>query len=128
VLVPFFAIVSAALFVAVALSLALVVAGVNLQSWGVPIVHMPIWVQALVLLLAYAVIALPVGAGHRMALYYANGGSRFGWADMWSSVIWLATAALLVWGLAQAAPELHQLLEQLMIYLRVGASSATLDL
>ncbi len=128
VLLPFFAVVSATLFVAVALSLALVVAGVNLQSWGVPIVHMPIWVQALVLLLAYAVIALPVGAGHRMALYYANGGSRFGWADMWSSVIWLATAALLVWGLAQAAPELHKLLEQLMIYLRVDASSATLDL
>jgi phage shock protein PspC (stress-responsive transcriptional regulator) len=128
VLLPFFAIVSAALFVAVALALALVVTDFNLQSWGVPALNLPIWVQALVLLLAYAVIALPVGAGRRMALYYANGGSRFGWADMWSGVIWLASAALLLWALTLALPELRQLLEQLMIYLRVEASNTTLDL
>ena len=128
VLLPFFAIVSAALFVAVALALALVVTDFNLQSWGVPALNLPTWVQALVLLLAYAVIALPVGAGRRMALYYANGGSRFGWADMWSGVIWLASAALLLWALTLALPELRQLLEQLMIYLRVEASSAAIDL
>jgi phage shock protein PspC (stress-responsive transcriptional regulator) len=128
VLLPFFAIVSAALFVAVALALALVVTDFNLQSWGVPALNLPTWVQALVLLLAYAVIALPVGAGRRMALYYANGGSRFGWADMWSGVIWLASAALLLWALTMALPELRQLLEQLMVYLRVEASNTTLDL
>ena len=128
VLLPFFAIVSAALFVAVALALALVVTDFNLQSWGVPALNLPTWVQALVLLLAYAVIALPVGAGRRMALYYANGGSRFGWADMWSGVIWLASAALLLWALTLALPELRQLLEQPMIYLRVEASSAAIDL
>ncbi len=128
VLLPFFAIVSAALFVAVALALALVVTDFNLQSWGVPALNLPTWVQALVLLLAYAVIALPVGAGRRMALYYANGGSRFGWADMWSGVIWLASAALLLWALTLALPELRQLLEQLMIYLRVEASSTAIDL
>jgi len=128
VLLPFFAIVSAALFVAVALALALVVIDFNLQSWGVPALNLPTWVQALVLLLAYAVIALPVGAGRRMALYYANGGSRFGWADMWSGVIWLASAALLLWALTLALPELRQLMEQLMIYLRVEASSAAIDL
>lgn len=128
VLLPFFAIVSAALFVAVALALALVVTDFNLQSWGVPALNLPTWVQALVLLLAYAVIALSVGAGRRMALYYANGGSRFGWADMWSGVIWLASAALLLWALTLALPELRQLLEQLMIYLRVEASSTAIDL
>jgi len=31
-------------------------------------------------------------------------------------------------GLAKAAPELRQLMEQLMIYLRVEASSAAIDL
>jgi len=127
-LLPFFAVVSAVLFVAVGLALAVVVTGFNLHSLGVPELPVPNWVAVLVLLLIYAAVALPVGAGHRMALYYANGGSRFGWADMWSSVIWLATAALLLWGLAQAAPELRQLMEQLMIYLRVEASSAAIDL
>jgi hypothetical protein len=127
-LLPFFAVVSAGLFVAVALAMVLVITGFTLHGWGVQALQLPTWIAALGLLLAYAVVAVPVGAGRRMALYYANGGSRFGWADLWSGVIWLASAALLLWALNQALPELRQLLEQVVSYLRIEAANATIDL
>lgn len=128
VLLPLFAILSAGLFVAIALALALVVTGGGAPSWGLASSGLPTWLPVLVLLLAYAVVALPLGAGHRMALYYANGGSRFGWADMWSGVIWLATAALLLWALHQALPEVRELIDQLLLQLRDDAASTVVTL
>jgi phage shock protein PspC (stress-responsive transcriptional regulator) len=127
-LLPFFAIVSAALFVAVGSALALLVTGTAVQHWGWSLDGMPLWLPVLALLLAYGLIALPVGAGRRMALHYANGGQRYGWADMWSGIIWLGTVALLLWGLHEAVPELRQLFEQWLLNLRVEDAITTVTL
>ena len=117
-LLPFFALASAALFVAVGLAIALLLSGATVHHWGLGTVHLPLWVGVAGLLLAYALIGLPLGAGHRLALHYANGGSGHGWANLWSAVIWLATATLLLWGLHETVPELRQLLEYLASHLR----------
>ena len=125
---PMAASITILLLITAVLAMVLVITGFTLHGWGVQALQLPTWIAALGLLLAYAVVAVPVGAGRRMALYYANGGSRFGWADLWSGVIWLASAALLLWALNQALPELRQLLEQLLTYLRIEAAYATIDL
>jgi len=127
-LLPFFAIVSAALFVAVGSALALLVTGTAVQHWDWSMAGAPMWLPVLALLLAYGLIALPVGAGRRMALHYANGGQRYGWADMWSGIIWLGTVALLLRGLHEAVPELRQLFEQWLLQLRVEDAITTVML
>lgn len=114
-LLPCFAIVSAALFVAVGLAVAMVLTGIHLQSWGLPPINLPNWTAILLLLLAYAIASVPLGAGRRLALYYANGGSRHGWADLWSGTIWVATTLLLLWALHTASPELRQLFDQWLL-------------
>ena len=114
-LLPCFAIVSAALFVAMGLAVAMVLTGIHLQGWGMPLLNLPTWTAILLLLLAYAIASVPLGAGRRLALYYANGGSRHGWADLWSGTIWVATTLLLLWALHTASPELRQLFDQWLL-------------
>ena len=63
-----------------------------------------------------------------MALHYANGGQRYGWADMWSGIIWLGTAALLLWALHEAVPELRQLFEQWLLNQRIEDATTTVTL
>ena len=131
-LIPFFAIVSAALFVAVGSAVVLLITGVAGVPWSGYIdgqlITLPVWLPVVGLLLAWALVSLPLGAGHRMALHYANGGQRYGWADMWSGIIWLGTAALLLWALHEAVPELRQLFEQWLMNQRIEDATTTVTL
>lgn len=61
----------------------------------------------------YVVLALPISAGRRTALYYANGGQAHGWADAWSGLLWLALVGLIMVGAWLAMPHLQDFLQHI---------------
>jgi phage shock protein PspC (stress-responsive transcriptional regulator) len=73
----------------------------------------PRWLAIIAIIAIYALIALPLGAGRRAALYYANGGRLHGWADAWSGLLWLAIVAVILLVAASQMPELHQWLRSI---------------
>jgi hypothetical protein len=115
VLLPVFTLLSAVWFAAMAI-------GVLSVWWATQHVHfgawphgawsdlpdVPRWLAVAVILLVYALIALPIGAARKAALYYANGGRLHGWADAWSGLLWIAAVAVLLLAAWQLLPHLHQ--------------------
>jgi hypothetical protein len=75
--------------------------------------QLPRWIPLLVVIAVYALLALPIGAGRRTALYYANGGRRHGWADAWSGLLWIALVAVALVTAWSLLPQLQGLLREL---------------
>lgn len=73
--------------------------------------HIPRWIALVAILAVWALLAIPLKAGRRAALYYANGGQRHGWADAWSGLLWIAVVAVILLGAWFALPQLRELLQ-----------------
>lgn len=71
--------------------------------------HLPRWIPLIAVIAVYALLALPIGAGRRAAMYYANGGRPHGWADAWSGLLWVALVALLAVAAWAILPQLQEL-------------------
>jgi phage shock protein PspC (stress-responsive transcriptional regulator) len=71
----------------------------------------PRWIALAAIVAVYAMFAIPIGAGRRAALYYANGGRLHGWADAWSGLLWIALVAVVLLVAWYAMPQLHDLLQ-----------------
>jgi hypothetical protein len=69
----------------------------------------PRWVAYAAVVAVYAFIAIPIGAGRRAALYYANGGSVHGWAHAWAGMLWVAIVAVLFLIAMYQLPQLQEL-------------------
>jgi phage shock protein PspC (stress-responsive transcriptional regulator) len=86
----------------------------GLASWPLPAFHghwrVPMWIALVAVAAVYALIAIPIGAGRRAALYYANGGRHHGWADMWSGLLWFAVVAVMWLVASYQLPLLQDLL------------------
>jgi hypothetical protein len=117
VLLPVFTLLSAVWFAAMAIGLLSawwVTQHIHLGVWpygdwfNVP--DVPRWVALVVILLVYALIAMPIGAARKASLYYANGGRLHGWADAWSGLLWIAVVAALLLAAWQFLPHLHEVL------------------
>lgn len=112
-MVPVVTVLSAAWFVAMALALLVVWTGVgpaaaggwSVQGWNP---NLPGWVALLVVILVYALVAMPLAAIRRACLYYANGGRRYGWADAWSALLWIALVGAALFIAWQYAPWVQQ--------------------
>ena len=78
--------------------------------------YVPRWLVLVALLVVYALIAMPIGAARRTALYYANGGRSHGWADAWSGMLWLALVAVMMVVAWMILPMLQDLLGQLLTH------------
>ncbi|HTQ35855.1 MAG TPA: PspC domain-containing protein [Steroidobacteraceae bacterium] len=76
--------------------------------------HLPRWMALLAVVAIYALLALPIGAGRRTALYYANGGHQHGWADAWSGLLWIALVAVALVAAWAWLPQLQDVLHQLL--------------
>ena len=68
----------------------------------------PVWVAALLLLIAYGILVGPLKLARR-SYYWSLGQSRWAWsfAFFWDAVIWLAMVAALLWLAAHFFPELR---------------------
>ena len=119
VMLPVFTVLSAGWFVLMAIAAITV-----WQTLGRPgfdwhyghgqLVHLPRWIPLIAVLAIYGLLALPIGAGRRAALYYANGGRAHGWAGAWSGLLWIALVAVLLIGAWMALPQLQDFLQQML--------------
>jgi hypothetical protein len=74
----------------------------------------PHWVAIVALIAIWALIAMPLGAGRRAALYYANGGRPHGWADAWAGLLWFAMVCALIYFAWQFLPGAQDALRNLL--------------
>ncbi len=85
----------------------------GLGAWPPGVFHgdpdIPRWVAYAAVVAVYAIIAIPVGAGRRAALYYANGGRLHGWAHAWAGMLWFAIVAVLLLIAMYQLPQLQDL-------------------
>jgi phage shock protein PspC (stress-responsive transcriptional regulator) len=117
VLLPVLTVLSAVWFAAMAIAALVVWLGwhhVAMDYWppGPWQYHadFPRWIALAAIIAAYALLAIPIGAGRRAAMYYANGGRRHGWADAWSGLLWIMLVAVLVLVAWHELPQLDDLL------------------
>jgi hypothetical protein len=110
-LLPVLTILSAAWFVAMAVVLLAVWGGYvypdlglwSAQDWNP---QLPLWAAIGLVLVVFALVGMPLSAGRRAAIYYANGGRSHGWAAAWSALLWIAlvvAAFLVAWQYAETA-------------------------
>lgn len=120
VMLPLFTVLSAIWFAAMAV--AAIVAwhmhlhlqpGANWLHGHEHLAQLPRWIPLIAVFAIYALLALPIGAGRRAALYYANGGRSHGWADAWSGLLWIALVAVLLVAAWTAMPQLQAILHDL---------------
>ncbi|MET0281730.1 MAG: PspC domain-containing protein [Steroidobacteraceae bacterium] len=118
ILLPLLTLVSAAWFAVMGIVALLIWQGVHHAGFPLPssdwaFANLPLWIPLFVVLVLYALVALPIGAGRRAALYYANGGRAHGWADAWSGLMWLAMVAVLLVAAWIVLPPVQELLHKL---------------
>jgi phage shock protein PspC (stress-responsive transcriptional regulator) len=113
VLLPFLTVLSAAWFAALAIAAYMLWQGWegagfgfwsrgSWETWDGP--H---WIALVAIVAVYALLAIPIAAGRRAALYYANGGRLHGWADALSGLLWIALVAAILLAAWYLVPELH---------------------
>jgi phage shock protein PspC (stress-responsive transcriptional regulator) len=116
VMLPVFTVISAGWFVAMALA-AFVVwhtyqhTGFHWQDDHWSVADLPRWIPLLAVIAVYVLLALPISAGRRAALFYANGGRAHGWASAWSGVLWIALVAVLLAVAWTLLPQLREVLQ-----------------
>jgi phage shock protein PspC (stress-responsive transcriptional regulator) len=74
----------------------------------------PNWVAIVALIAIWSLIAMPLAAGRRAALYYANGGRPHGWADAWAGLLWCAMVCALIFFAWQFLPGVQEALRNLL--------------
>ena len=82
-------------------------------AFGWPHHEVPRWIPLIAVIAVYALIAMPIGAGRRASLYYANGGRNHGWADAWSGLLWIVLVSIMLSAAWQFMPWLQDVLQQL---------------
>jgi len=117
VMLPVFTVLSAAWFALMAVAALLVWRTYAAPGFYWPpghghFAHLPRWLPLLAVIAIYALLALPIGAGRRTALYYANGGRRHGWADAWSGLLWIALVTVALVAAWTSLPQLQDVLHQ----------------
>jgi phage shock protein PspC (stress-responsive transcriptional regulator) len=118
VMLPVFTVISAGWFVAMALAAFVVWQGFQFTGFTWPHDHwnatnLPRWIPLIAVIAVYLLLALPISAGRRTALFYANGGRAHGWASAWSGVLWIALVATLLAMAWALLPQLHDLLRNI---------------
>jgi phage shock protein PspC (stress-responsive transcriptional regulator) len=128
-LLPVFTVLSAVWFTAMLIALIAVwnMHGVfGLDAW--PHGHQdwangpPRWVAIVAVAAVWMLFGIPIGAGRRASLYYANGGRLHGWADALSGLLWF----LLVWAMIifawQFLPGVQEAVRDLLAWSRLDTT------
>lgn len=118
-MVPVFTALSAGWFAFMAVAAIMVWSSLGQPGFDWPhghgnLAHLPRWIPLVAAIAIYGLLALPIGAGRRAALYYANGGRAHGWADAWSGLLWIALVAALLVGAWATLPQLQDLMRHVI--------------
>jgi phage shock protein PspC (stress-responsive transcriptional regulator) len=132
VLLPVFTLLSAAWFAVLAVTLLALWWSwdhVNLAVWPpagfAGVSHLPQWMAVVLVVAVYMLLALPIAAARRAALYYTNGGQHHGWANAWSGLLWLAVVILALLAAWFALPLFQEVLHGLFGWPRYWATGPT---
>ena len=109
---PVLSAVSAALLVSF-LALFLLLTSANSVIGWIPETWLPMWLALALLVVAYLVVAAPIGIVRRASHRYANGGSQFGWASALDAILWLALVGAFSWAVYQFIPGVSEALAEL---------------
>ena len=116
VLLPVLTVVSAVWFTAFAIIMYSIWWGYRhggMGAWPPGMFHgdpdIPHWVAFAAVVAVYAFVAIPISAGRRAALHYANGGNAQGWAHAWAGMLWVAIVAVLLLVAMYQLPQLQDL-------------------
>jgi hypothetical protein len=120
VLLPILTVMSAVWFAAFAVVMYSIWWGYRhggMGAWPPGVFHgdpdIPRWVAFAAVVAVYAIVAIPIGAGRRAALYYANGGNIHGWAHAWAGMLWFAIVAVLFLVAIYQLPQLQDVLRSI---------------
>jgi phage shock protein PspC (stress-responsive transcriptional regulator) len=91
-LFPIFAIISAALLVALVVTIVSLVATHAVFGWALP-PHIPFWLAIILAIVVYQIVTGPIHWSRHA--YY--GSATHAWFGLWASVVWTALIVALVW-------------------------------
>ncbi|MCB1624210.1 MAG: PspC domain-containing protein [Pseudomonadales bacterium] len=100
---PVLSTLSAALLVLFVALLLLLTSSSSVIGW-IPGTWVPLWLALALLVVAYLVVAAPIGIVRRASRRYANGGSQFGWPSALDALLWLALVGVFSWAVYQFIP------------------------
>ncbi|MEZ5513285.1 MAG: PspC domain-containing protein [Steroidobacteraceae bacterium] len=109
---PVLSVLSAALLVVFLALLALVADTDSVFGWTL-LPFMPQWLAVALVVVAYLIVAAPVGIARRASHRYANGGRHFGWASSLDGLLWIALVVVFAWGVYQFVPGVSEALANL---------------
>jgi phage shock protein PspC (stress-responsive transcriptional regulator) len=119
-LLPVITIFSAAWFTACAVAFIATAWALHIGVWSFPDGslnlpdNLPHWLVLLAIAFVYALLAIPVAAARRGALYYLNSGHSHGWANTWSGLLWVFLVGAAMWALYITVPWAQEVLRQLL--------------
>jgi phage shock protein PspC (stress-responsive transcriptional regulator) len=110
---PVFSVVSAAALVTVLALFVLLSDPRSVIGW-LPEVGAPQWLLFVAVGVVYLIVALPIGAARRASQRYANGGSRFGRANVLDSIFWVSLVIIFGWIVYRHTPGFAESLARLI--------------
>ncbi len=112
VFIPIASVISAALFVGLALAIISIITSGTVFGWVFP-GQPPFWVQIVVLVVFYHLIAWPLHAVSHGPFHEGRG-----WISMWGGLLWIGFTALFMWLAYQHLPGVREFIDQLPDSLR----------
>jgi phage shock protein PspC (stress-responsive transcriptional regulator) len=110
-LVPLFALVHLALFVAMAAMMISLVNTGRVLDWSLP-PDVPLWAGVLILLVAYQIVVSPIRAVQHWSWNWRADGQPAPYA-FWSAVVWLIGMAFVLWMASNHIPEIREFVHRL---------------
>ena len=108
--VPIASVISAALFVGLALAIISLIMTGAILGWQPPD-SMPFWAQIVVLVVGYHLLAWPLHVVSH-GPFYGRRGPAHGWLSMWGGILWIGFTALFMWLAYQHVPGVKEFIDQ----------------
>ena len=123
---PIASILSAALFVGLLLAIISLITTGGILDWYPP-VSMPLWVQIVVLVVFYHMIAWPLHLVSHGPLMHRRGPGH-GWLSIWSGILWAGFTLLFMWLAYQYFPGVREFIDHFPDSLHRASDTVTVML